>query len=383
MTAPDTATDAPAATPRTGPVGVGIIGAGVISTQYLDNLTTFADVVVHAIGDLMPAAAQVRAEEYGIAVHGTPDVVLNHPDVEIVVNLTIPAAHVPVALAAVRAGKHVWTEKPFALDRESGRELLAEAESAGLLLGCAPDTFLGAGLQSARRVIESGAIGTPLTALTLFQVPGPEAWHPSPEFLFQAGAGPVLDMGPYYLTALIQTFGSIRRVAAMGSRSRDTRTIATGPRAGTDFDVAVPTHVGVLFEFESGQQAQSIFSFQSTLKRVGWMEISGTEGTLSLPDPNMFDGKLRITRPDAADWEDLEIQGSTAGRGHGVLDMARAIRAGRQHRAQGLLAFHVIDALLAIEESVATGGFVAVTSNAPSVPALPADWDPKAATLQT
>lgn len=381
MTAPDTATDARVAAHRSGPVGVGIIGAGVISTQYLDNLTTFSDVVVHAIGDLVPAAAQARAEQYGITTHGTPEDVLNHPDVEIVVNLTIPAAHVPVAQAAIRAGKHVWSEKPFALDRESGRALLAEAEAAGLLLGCAPDTFLGAGLQTARRAIEAGVIGTPLTALTLFHVPGPEAWHPNPEFLFQAGAGPLLDMGPYYLTALIQTFGSIRRVAAMGNRSRDMRTIATGPKAGTDFDVAVPTHVGVLIEFESGQQAQSIFSFQSTLKRMGWIEISGTEATLSLPDPNMFDGELRITRPDSDDWEVLELQGSTAGRGQGVLDMARALRAGREHRAQGVLAFHVVDALLAIDESVATGEFVAVMSSAPAVPPLPADWDPTAPTL--
>ncbi|MEE1622565.1 Gfo/Idh/MocA family protein [Zafaria sp. J156] len=384
MNAQDTAASAPAAAPatqRTGPVGVGIIGAGVISTQYLDNLTTFADVVVHAIGDLFPEAAKARAEQYGIAVHGTPEDVLSHPEVEIVVNLTIPAAHVPVAQSAVRAGKHVWSEKPFSLDRASGRELLAEAEAAGLLLGCAPDTFLGAGLQSARRAIEAGVIGAPLTALTLFHVPGPEAWHPSPEFLFQAGAGPLLDMGPYYLTALIQTFGSIRRVAAMGTRSRDQRTIATGPKAGTAFDVTVPTHVGALIEFESGQQAQSIFSFQSELKRMGWIEMSGTEGTLSLPDPNMFDGELRLMRAGADEWEVLELEGSTAGRGQGVLDMARAIRAGRAHRAQGALAFHVVDALLAIEQSAATGEFVAVESSAPVVPALPAEWDPAAATL--
>lgn len=383
MTTPEVMIDGavPTSSRRTGPVGVGIIGAGFISTQYLESLVTFADVVVHAIGDLVPEAAQARAEEYGIEVHGTPDDVLNHPDVEIVVNLTVPAAHVAVAEAAVRAGKHVWSEKPFALDRDSGRRLLAEAEAAGVRLGCAPDTFLGAGLQTARRAIESGIIGTPLTALTLFQVPGPEAWHPNPEFLFQEGAGPVLDMGPYYLTALIQTFGSIRRVAAMGSRSRDWRTIATGPRAGTEFEVNVPTHVGVLIEFESGQQAQSVFSFQSALRRTGWMEISGTEGVLSLPDPNMFDGELRLARSGSDDWETIELQGSTAGRGQGVLDMARAIRADRDHRAQGALAFHVVDALLAIGESMAGGEFVKVTSRAPSVPALPSDWDPVAATL--
>ncbi|MGA8789848.1 MAG: Gfo/Idh/MocA family oxidoreductase, partial [Paenarthrobacter sp.] len=163
---------------RQGPVGVAVIGAGNISKQYLDNLTVFPDLKVLVIADLFVEAAEARAKEYGIAEFGTPELALNHPDVEIIVNLTIPAAHVEVATAAVNAGKHVWTEKPFSLDRESGLGLLKAADSAGIRLGTAPDTFLGAGLQTARRIIERGDIGTPLTGMTTFQTPGPESWHP-------------------------------------------------------------------------------------------------------------------------------------------------------------------------------------------------------------
>lgn len=182
-----------------GPVGVAVIGAGVICKQYLDNLTTFPDLKAHAIADLLPEAARARAEEYGIAEHGAPELAIDDPDVQIIVTLTVPAAHVEVATAAVRAGKRVWSEKPFAMDREGGLRLLEEADDAGLRLGCAPDTFLGAGLQTARRVIERGDIGVPLTAHTVFQSPGPESWHPNPAFLFQRGAGPLFDIGPYHV----------------------------------------------------------------------------------------------------------------------------------------------------------------------------------------
>src|SRR6476620_12164982 len=214
-----------AQSPRSGPVGVGVIGAGVISKQYLDNLTAFPDLKVHVIADLFEDAAEARAKEYGIPEWGGVDKALNHPDVEIIVNLTIPAAHVEVATAAVNAGKHVWTEKPFSLDRESGLGLLKTADAAGSRLGCAPDTILGAGLQTARRLIERGDIGMPLTAMTTFQTPGPEAWHPNTAFLFQHGAGPLFDMGPYYINALVQTFGCVRKVAAVCSKARDVRVI--------------------------------------------------------------------------------------------------------------------------------------------------------------
>lgn len=365
----------------TGPVGVGIIGAGVISKQYLDNLTSFPDVRVVAIADLFEEAAASRAAEYGIPHHGGIEAVLGNPDVEIVINLTIPAAHVEVATQAVNAGKHVWSEKPFSLDRESGIGLLKAADAAGVRLGCAPDTFLGAGLQTARRMIERGEIGTPLTALTLMQSPGPESWHPNPAFLFQDGAGPLFDIGPYYLTTLVQTFGSIRRVAAFGSKSRETRVIGSGPKAGEVFDVTVPTHVSSILQFENGESAQSIFSFDSPLKRAGFVEITGSEATIAFPDPNNFDGDVRICALGSDDWTVVPSVGSTASRGAGVLEMARAIREGREHRAQGELAYHILDTMASISESIDNRAFVDVESSASKVPALPEDWDPTASTL--
>jgi predicted dehydrogenase len=230
-------------------------------------------------------------------------------------------------------------------------------------------------------MIERGDIGTPLTALTLMQSPGPESWHPNPAFLFQDGAGPLFDIGPYYLTTLVQTFGSIRRVAAFGSKSRETRVIGSGPKAGEVFDVTVPTHVSSILEFEGGESAQSIFSFDSPLKRAGFVEITGSDATIALPDPNNVDGDLRICAIGADDWTTVPSVGSTASRGAGVLEMARAIREGRPHRAQGELAFHILDTMASITESIDNRAFVDVESSAAKVPTLPEDWDPTAATL--
>jgi len=353
----------------------------VISKEYLTNLTAFPDLRVHIVADLFEDAARTRAAEFGIAAAGGVEDALSHPDVEIILNLTTPAAHVPVALAAVAAGKHVWSEKPFSLDRASGAELLAAAEAGGVRLGCAPDTFLGAGLQTGLRSIRRGDIGTPLTALTLMQSPGPESWHPNPAFLFEAGAGPLFDIGPYYLTTLVQAFGSIRRVAAVGSRSRDTRVIGSGPRAGESFGVSVPTHVSALVEYDGGQSSQSIFSFDSPRPRTGFLEITGTDATIAFPDPNEFHGDVRLHRHGAEDWETVAAVGSVFSRGSGVLELARAIRAGRPHRAQGLTGFHILDAMAAITESIDTGSFVPVTSSAAALDPLPEDWDPAQLTL--
>jgi predicted dehydrogenase len=362
-------------------VGVGVIGAGVISDAYIKSMQSFPDLKVVAIGDLRPEVAKDKAGQFGIETHGGPDVVLGHPDVEIVVNLTIPIAHVEVALAAIAAGKLVWSEKPFSLDQESGLKLLATAQDAGLRLGCAPDTFLGPGLQTARRIIEKGDIGQPLTALTLMQSPGPESWHPNPAFLFQEGAGPLFDIGPYYLTTLVQTFGPVAAVAGIGSKSREKRTIGSGPLAGTDFDVTVPTHVSAIMKFESGQSSQSIFSFDSPLPRAGFVEITGADATLALPDPNGFDGEIKIRRRGADDWETVAETKAIAERGTGVLDMARAIRADRPHRATGALAFHVVDVMASITDSIDRGAFVEVTSTVEVPAILPDDWDAQAATL--
>ena len=363
------------------PVGIGVIGAGVISEAYLESMRSFPDLVVHAIGDLRPEAAKDRAGQFGIDSHGGPEIVLDHPDVEIVVNLTIPDAHAQVALAALAAGKHVWNEKPLALDTGDGLRVLAAARDAGLRLGCAPDTFLGPGLQAARRIIDRGDIGRPLAALTQTQGPGPESWHPNPAFLFQRGAGPLFDIGPYYLTALIQVFGPFAAVAGVGSRARDTRTIGSGPLAGTEFAVDVHTHVSAIARFESGQSAQSVFSFDSPLRRSGVVEITGTDATLALPDPNMFGGDVRIRRAQDQDWAVLATTVASAERGTGVLDMARAIREGRPHRASGALACHVLDVMASINDSITTGAFVDVMSTAAIPAILPDGWDPHARTV--
>jgi predicted dehydrogenase len=365
---------------RSGPVGVGVIGAGVISKTYLDNLASFPDTEVLVVGDLFPDAARARAAEHGVPLAGDVTVVLDHPDVEVVVNLTTPAAHSEVAEAALRAGKHVWNEKPITLDRESGSRLLDLAEASGLRVGSAPDTFLGSGLQAVRRIVEAGDVGAPLTALVLMQSSGPDSWHPNPAFLFQQGAGPLFDMGPYYLTALVQLFGPVEAVAAVASTARPRRVIGSGPKAGEEFDVTVPTHVSALVKFASGQSAQAIFSFDSGVRRT-LLEVNGSDATMLLPDPNRFDGDVQLRRAASEDWETVASTTELSSRGTGVLDLARAVREGRPHRAQGALAYHVLDTMLAIAESVEAGEFVTVASTVEVPQLLPEDWDPHAATL--
>src|SRR5689334_22067042 len=213
------------------------------------------------------------------------------------------------------------------------------------------------------------------------QSPGPESWHPNPAFLFQEGAGPLWDIGPYYLTTLVQLFGPVAAVAGIGSKSKEKRTIGSGPLQGTEFDVTVPTHVSAIARFESGQSSQSIFSFDSPLQRAGFVEITGSDATLAVPDPNRFDGEIKIRRRDADDWETLVTTEASAERGSVVLEMARAIREDRPPRATGALAFHVVDVMASITESIETGAFVDVTSTVEVPAVLPDDWDVHAATL--
>ena len=360
-------------------MGVGLIGAGVISDTYLTNLTSFPDLRVLFVADIDTARAAAQATKFDVPRAGTVTELLADPEIELVVNLTVPTAHVDVGLAALESGKHVWAEKPLAMDRQTGRKLLDRARERGLRVASAPDTVLGAGLQTARRAVDAGLIGTPLSALALFQVPGPEIWHPSPEFLYQPGAGPLLDMGPYYLTTLINVFGPISRVTAAGTRFRDRRVIASGPKAGTEFPVDVPTNVTTLLEFERGGSAQAVFSFDSKLVRRGQLEITGSAGTAVLPDPNKFAGSTTLYLGDEP--QELAAQGHSAERGTGALELARAVRAGVPERASGELAYHVLDALLAAEESITLGHSVEVASTVEIPPALPEDWDPHTATF--
>ena len=366
---------------RSGPVGIGIVGAGTISNTYLENLTSFADTTVVAVADLIPEAARQKAELFGVRRFGSVGSLLADDDVDIVVNLTVPSAHAEVASQAVSAGKHVWNEKPLTVDRESAQALLKQADAAGVRVGCAPDTFLGSGLQHARRLVEEGLIGTPLTALVLMQSLGPESWHPNPGFYFAPGAGPLFDMGPYYLTAMAEIFGPVDSLAATGSRAKETRVVGSGPRAGEEITVGVPTHVSVLARYRSGQSAVMIFSFDSAQGSTT-IEVNGSEGTAAFPDPNRFDGDviLRRARPNEPP-EVLSGPAELSSRGTGVLEMARAIRAGRPHRASGELAYHVLDTMISIEEAIGSSSFVTVESTFERQPPLPEDWDPHAATL--
>ena len=366
---------------RNGRVGVGVIGAGVISGTYLENMTRFPDLEVLFVADLVADRARDQAAAYGVPGHGTVEELLAIDEIEIVVNLTLPAFHAEVGHQIIAAGKHVWSEKPLAMDHESGAALLAAAKASGLRVACAPDTVLGAGIQTAMRAIARGDIGTPLTATTMFHVPGPDAWHPNPEFLFALGAGPLFDMGPYYVTTLVHAFGSASSVSAVSSTSKQTRTIGSGPRAGEEFAVEVPTHHAALISFEGGQSSQSTFSFQNALPRMGFVEISGSDGTIVLPDPNTFEGDSTLWRFGQDEPTTLAAEGSTYGRGSGVLDLARAIREGRPERASGAIAAHVLDVLLATASAAERGSVVEISSRIDRPEPLDASWDPTAPTL--
>lgn len=357
------------------PVRVGIVGAGNISTQYLKNLTTYPDVQVVAIGDLDQERAAAQAEAYGVPTSGGADAVLANPDVDLVVNLTIPAVHVAVSEQAITAGKDVWTEKPLGMDRSSARAMLDLASAQGRRVGCAPDTVLGPGFQTALRHIHAGDIGTPTSGLAIFQTPGPDLWHPSPEFLFARGGGPVLDIGPYYFTALVLGLGPVTKVIAGGGKARTTRLVHQGPKAGTTFPVEAPTTANALLFHESGATSVAVMSFDSPQVRVAVLEFTGSEAQVIAADPNRFDGTVTLARV-GADPVETVIEAEGIGRGIGVVDMVRSAMAGQTSRASGELAFHVLDVMLAIEESIESGREVEVTSRPPAIEALPAGWSP-------
>ncbi|MBF8189539.1 Gfo/Idh/MocA family oxidoreductase [Nonomuraea sp. K274] len=365
-----------------GPVGVALVGAGVISGQYLRNLNAFPDVRVLGVADLDADRAAAVAREHDVPVSGPLGSVLALPEVEIVVNLTVPSAHAAVALECLRAGKHVYGEKPLALDMDEAAKVVAEAANLGLRVGGAPDTFLGAGLQSTGRALRSGLIGTPVAVTAATQSLGPESWHPNPEFFYQPGGGPLFDLGPYYLTALVSLLGPVIQVAAGTRRAREHRVVGSGPKAGEIFPVDVPTHVNALLDFPGTATAAATFSFDSPVNRR-MIEIIGTEGALSLPDPNTFDGPLLARGAHDKDWRELPLSGTTASRGIGVLDMARSIRAATPHRASGELAYHVLELMTAIEESGGSSEFRGIASTTATPEPLPDDWDPYALTIAT
>lgn len=351
---------------------VGVIGCGNISDIYLTNLPQFDALAVTACADLDPARAEAKAVQYGVRALSV-EALLHDPEVELVVNLTVPAAHAEVNQAALEAGKHVYGEKPLAIAREDGRRLLALAEARGRRLGGAPDTFLGGGLQTCRHLIDSGVIGEPVACSAFMGSSGPDGWHPNPHFFFQPGAGPLFDMGPYYLTALVALLGPIRRVTGLARASSAERMAGHEDIRGQRIPVNVATHVIGTLEFTGGPLGTLVTSFDTVGHEQPCIEIYGRDGTLSVPDPNTFGGPVRVLRRGQHQWEEMPLtHGYTANsRGLGVADLARAAHSGRPHRASGALAFHVLDLMHAILESAQSGRAVEAASQCARPAPLP------------
>ncbi|MBE7555685.1 MAG: Gfo/Idh/MocA family oxidoreductase [Anaerolineales bacterium] len=365
------------------PLKTAVIGCGNISSIYLENAAKWGILDLVACADLDLARAESQAAKFNVPRALPVADVLADPDIELIINLTIPAAHAEVGLAAVRAGKSVYNEKPLALSRADGQLMLREAQARGLRVGNAPDTFLGGGLQTCRQLIDAGEIGIPVAANAFMFIRGPEAWHPDPGFLYQVGAGPLFDMGPYYLTALVSILGPIRRVTGSARITYPERTIGSGPKEGQKIPVETPTHIAAILDFASGLVATLTTSFDVAVSAgaalnlydIGGalLEIQGTEGTLSLPDPNTFDGPVRVRCLGEADWHEIPLTHAytTNSRCLGVADMAYAIRTGRPHRANGDMAFHVLDVMHAVLEASETGRHIELTSTCQRPTPLP------------
>jgi predicted dehydrogenase len=341
------------------PHRVGIVGLGVISRQYLTTLVGHPDLRITAVADLDAARSVAAAAQIPGAEAVSVDSLLDRADVDTVLNLTIPAAHAEIALGAIRGGKHVYAEKPLAVTFEDGQSIVAAATAAGLRVGCAPDTVLGTGTQTARAAIDAGLIGRPIAASAVMVTPGHERWHPNPDFYYVAGGGPLMDMGPYYLTSLVHLLGPIRAVTGASSRPRDSRVIGSGPRAGERIPVEVDSHVSGVLEHANGALTTITTSFDSVATAAAPIEVHGETGTLSVPDPNQFDGVPRLFELGGTGWRTLERSAGYvgAGRGVGLLDLVAS-----QGRASGGLALHVLEVMTALLDSAAEGRRINLTT---------------------
>lgn len=338
---------------------VGLIGTGNIAPAYIKGSRHFSEVIdVIACSDINMGKARAFADEHSLTAMTTEDL-LASKDIDIVVNLTVPAVHAELTLAAIKAGKHVHSEKPLATTRADGERLVTAAREHGVRLGCAPDTFMGGGLQTALKLLNDGAIGEPIAAVAFFTSRGPESWHPNPTFFYQFGGGPLFDLGPYYLTSLIALLGPVRRVSATARASFKERLAGTGDMLKVD----VNTHFSGSLDFASGAIATVITSFDVWASNLPRIEIYGSDGSLSVPDPNTFGGKVRLFTSQRDAWEDIPLTHSAqVGRGVAVADMAYAIQSGRPHRANGDLAYHVLDMMEAFDASSNSGTHIALTS---------------------
>jgi len=345
-------------------VKAGIIGCGNISDIYFQNCKGFDILEVAACADRVASRAREKAEKHGIPKACTVKKLLADPSIDIVINLTIPKAHASVALAALEAGKSVYNEKPLAITRADAKKMLALARKKKLLVGGAPDTFLGAGIQTCRKLLDDGWIGAPVAASASMLCHGHESWHPDPEFYYQVGGGPMFDMGPYYLTALVSLLGPVRRVTGSTRVTFPERRITSAPKHGTQIKVDVPTHIAGVLDFANGTVATLVTSFDVWAHNQPCIEIYGAEGSMQVPDPNGFGGAVRVFRAGDTGWREFPHSHGFAqnSRGVGVADMAYALRTGRRHRANEALTYHVLDIMHAFHDASDKGAHVDVES---------------------
>ncbi|MDP9849342.1 Gfo/Idh/MocA family protein [Streptosporangium lutulentum] len=349
--------------PANAPVGVGIVGCGAISGQYVTTLRALEGVRLVAVADLDPARAQAVADAHeGVRALPVPALLADEA-VDIVLNLTLPAVHAEVALQAIAAGKDVYLEKPLAATTDEAGAVLAAAAERGVRVGCAPDTVLGTGIQTARRTIDDGLIGRPVSATATMMTPGHERWHPNPDFYYVPGGGPLLDMGPYYVTSLVTLLGPVVSVIGAAGRPRDSRVIGSGPRQGELIPVTTDTHVTGVLVHASGALSTMVMSFDAVATVSANIEVHGERGSLIVPDPNRFSGEVKLFRLDGTGWETLPESAGyrNSSRGFGLADMAGTPE-GREPRAGGSLAFHVLDVMESLLLSTRTGRSVPIES---------------------
>jgi predicted dehydrogenase len=341
---------------------VGLVGCGVIAHNYVKGSPAFPSFDIVACADLSAAAAQAFGETYSLRVLPVHELV-SDPEIEVVLSLTPPAAHAEIAHAAFAYDKHVYTEKPLAATLDEAQSLVDEAAARGLRLGCAPDTFLSSAYEAGRELIERGEIGRPLGVTARFLVGGPDNWHPNADMFYKPGGGPLLDIGPYYLTAIASLLGSYRAAAGFATTPSPRRTLGVGPRAGEEFDVDVPTHVLAALQLENGVLASLTVSFEANEQYESTLVVHGSEGMLELPDANGFDGDVRV-RIGRGDWETVSYvsRGAQDTRGIGLHEMIEAMQAGTPHRASGELGLHTLEAAFAVLEASARGETVKVGS---------------------
>ena len=353
-------------------IKIGVIGCGNISSAYLSISKQFPVLDVVAVADIDMDRARARAKEFEIARACTVDELLADSEIKIVLNLTIPVAHGDVGMAALEAGKSMYTEKPLAVTREDGQKMLALAKEKGLLVGGAPDTFLGGGHQTCRKLIDDGWIGQPVAATAFMLGHGHESWHPDPEFYYKPGGGPMFDMGPYYLTALVNMMGPVRRVTGATRVTFPERTITSENKYGQVIEVEVPTHIAGVMDFACGAIGTIVTSFDVWGAHVPCIEVYGTEGSLSVPDPNGFGGTVMVKR-GTGEWKEVPLaHGYTENtRSIGVADMACALLSGRKHRASGELTYHVLDLMHAFHDASDSGSHVELESSCAQPAALP------------